>query len=453
MKINRYAFAFIFAVTSAAVFGQPTPKNPENQLKLDGVAAVVGDEIILDSDIERDFVQAQAQGIQVENQCEFLENILVDKILLTKAKEDTLVIVTNDEVDRQVDGTIQRFLTQGSEQQILEFFGYNTMPEFKQELRGIMRDQAYAQKKQGLITQDVDATPEEVRAFYEQYKNELPDIPEEVELSHIVVYPDIFPENEQKVVDQLNQYKKEIEEGASFATKAILYSQDPGSASNGGLINNVKRGQMVPEFDAVVFNLEEGEISEPFKTDFGYHIAMLEKRRGQEIDIRHILLPLTPTAEEIALTKQKMDSVVLEIEKGEMTFKEAALKYSVDKFTKYNGGKMMDQQTLEDRLERSKLQAKTLVAVTSLEEGGISDPFEDEFNRRPAIRIIKLEKSIPTHKINYETDYARLKNMTINNKKQEILMEWVEEQIPDTFITVDEEYKDCEFRLDWRKEK
>src|SRR5690606_34246284 len=189
----------------------------------------------------------------------------------------------------QVDGTIQRFLTQGSEKEILNFFGYNTMAEFKQELRGIMKDQAYSQEKQGLITRGIDATPEEVRMFYEQYKNELPDVPEEVELSHIVVYPDIFPENEQKVVDQLTQIKKEVEEGASFATKAILYSQDPGSSSNGGLMTKVTRGMMVPEFDAIIFNLQEGEISEPFKTDFGYHIAMMEKRRGQEVDVRHIL--------------------------------------------------------------------------------------------------------------------------------------------------------------------
>src|SRR5690606_36726705 len=139
------------------------------------------------------------------------------------------------------------------------------------------------------------------------------------------------PENEQKVVDELLTYKKEIEEGASFATKAILYSNDPGSSSNGGLIQNVKRGQMVPEFDAVVFNLQEGEISEPFKTEFGYHIAQLEKRRGQELDVRHILIQLKPTPEEIALTRLKLDSVILKIDAGEMTFKEAAFRYSVDK--------------------------------------------------------------------------------------------------------------------------
>src|SRR5690606_26969173 len=292
MKINIYVLAMFTTLVSSYAFAQPKQNNPSGQIKLDGVAAVVGEEVILDSDIERDYIQAKMQGYEVENECDFLENILVDKLLLTKAKEDTLVVVTNDLVDRQVDGTIQRFLTQGSEREILDYFGYNTMAEFKQDLRGIMRDQAYAQKKQELITMGMDATPEEVRNFYEQYKTELPDIPEEVSLSHIVMYPEIFPENEQKVVDELAQMKKEVEEGASFATKAILYSNDPGSASNGGLIQNVKRGQMVPEFDAVVFNLQEGEISEPFKTDFGYHIALIEKRKGQELDIRHILIQL-----------------------------------------------------------------------------------------------------------------------------------------------------------------
>src|SRR5690606_30491573 len=350
MKINIYLLLLIFSVSSIGVNAQPKQDNPLNQLKLDGVAAVVGDEIILDSDIERDYVQAKMQGYQVENECDFLENILIDKLLLTKAKEDTLVIVTNDLVERQVDNTIQRFLTQGSEREILDYFGYNTMPEFRQELRGIMRDQAYAQRKQELITQGLDATPEEVRLFYEKFKDELPDIPEEVELSHIVLAPEIFPENEQKVIDELMMHKSDVEQGSSFATKAILYSQDPGSSGNGGLIQNVKRGQMVPEFDAVVFNLQEGEISEPFKTDFGYHIALLEKRRGQELDVRHILIQLKPTAEELALTRQKADSIIFQIETGELTFKEAAFRYSIDKYTKFNAGKLMDQNTGEDKM-------------------------------------------------------------------------------------------------------
>lgn len=449
MQINKHFLSFLFVMTAMLVFAQPKPES--NQLKLDGVAAVVGNEIILDSDIERDYVQAKAQGFEIENQCEFLENILIDKVLLTKAKEDTLINITEDQVTRQVDGTVQRFLTQGSETEILKFFGYNTMPEFKQELRGIMKDQAYAQEKQTLITKGIDATPEEVRLFYEQYKDELPEVPEEVEISHIVVYPDIFPENEQKVIDQLATIKKEVEEGASFATKAILYSNDPGSSSNGGLMTKVTRGMMVPEFDAVIFNLQEGEISEPFKTDFGYHIAMMDKRRGQEVDVRHILIQLKPTPEEIAITKAKIDSLVMQVEKGELTFKEIASRYSVDKYTKFNAGKMTNNQTGEDRLERAKLPANTLTAISSLKEGDISETFEDEFDRRPVLRIVQLNRVVPTHKVNYETDYARLKNMTINTKRQDILMKWVGEQIPDTFIQVDEEYGDCEFKLNWDK--
>lgn len=449
MQINKHFLSFLFVMTAMLVFAQPKPDS--NQLKLDGVAAVVGNEIILDSDIERDYVQAKAQGFEIENQCEFLENILIDKVLLTKAKEDTLINITEDQVTRQVDGTVQRFLTQGSEAEILKFFGYNTMQEFKQELRGIMKDQAYAQEKQTLITKGIDATPEEVRLFYEQYKDELPEVPEEVEISHIVVYPDIFPENEQKVIDQLATIKKEVEEGASFATKAILYSNDPGSSSNGGLMTKVTRGMMVPEFDAVIFNLQEGEISEPFKTDFGYHIAMMDKRRGQEVDVRHILIQLKPTPEEIAITKAKIDSLVMQVEKGELTFKEIASRYSVDKYTKFNAGKMTNNQTGEDRLERAKLPANTLTAISSLKEGDISETFEDEFDRRPVLRIVQLNRVVPTHKVNYETDYARLKNMTINTKRQDILMKWVGEQIPDTFIQVDEEYGDCEFKLNWDK--
>src|SRR5690554_465985 len=441
----------ITGLVSINVWSQSTQNDPSNQFKIDGVAAVVGDEIILNSDVERDYIQALAQGFEIENRCDFMENILVEKLLLTKAKEDTLINITNDQVDRQVDATVQRFLMQGSEDEILTYFGFNTMPEFKQELRGIMRDQAYISEKQEMISRGLDATPEEVRLFYEQYHSELPEIPEEVSLSHIVIYPEISEENEQKVIDALKMHKKDIEEGSSFATKAILYSDDPGSSSNGGLITNVKRGQMVPEFDAVVFNLQEGQISEPFKTDFGYHIAMLEKRRGQELDVRHILMQLKPTPEEIELSKRKLDSIMIEVEKGEMTFKEAAFQFSVDKYTKFNGGRMMDAQTGEDKIEKSRLPANLLAELSRLNDGDISTAFEDEFNRQKVIRVIKLEETIPAHKINMETDYARLKNLTISTKRQEKVMEYVEEQILDTFININDEYADCEFRLDWKK--
>lgn len=441
----------ITGLVSINVWSQSTQNDPSNQFKIDGVAAVVGDEIILNSDVERDYIQALAQGFEIENRCDFMENILVEKLLLTKAKEDTLINITNDQVDRRVDATVQRFLMQGSEDEILTYFGFNTMPEFKQELRGIMRDQAYISEKQEMISRGLDATPEEVRLFYEQYHSELPEIPEEVSLSHIVIYPEISEENEQKVIDALKMHKKDIEEGSSFATKAILYSDDPGSSSNGGLITNVKRGQMVPEFDAVVFNLQEGQISEPFKTDFGYHIAMLEKRRGQELDVRHILMQLKPTPEEIELSKRKLDSIMIEVEKGNMTFKEAAFQFSVDKYTKFNGGRMMDAQTGEDKIEKSRLPANLLAELSRLNDGDISTAFEDEFNRQKVIRVIKLEETIPAHKINMETDYARLKNLTISTKRQEKVMEYVEEQILDTFININEEYADCEFRLDWKK--
>lgn len=451
MRNKIFAIALFITGIFQNLNAQPTD-NPLNQQKVDGVSAVVGNEVILNSDVERDYIRALASGYKVEGKCEFLENILIEKLLVAKAKEDTLIQITNDQIDKQIDQTVQRFLTQGSEKEILDFFGFNTMTEFRQDLKSIMKDQAYAEEKQRLVTKGLDATPEEVRMFYEKYKNELPDVPEEVSLSHIVIYPEIEPENEQKVIDDLKRIKKEVQDGASFATKAILYSDDPGSASGGGLIKNVKRGQMVPEFDAIVFNLEEGEISDPFKTDFGYHIAMLEKRRGQELDIRHILIQLKPTAQEIANSKLKMDSIVLKIEKGEMTFKEAAYRYSVDKYTKFNGGKMTDSQTGEDRMERSKLPQKTLSAISGLKPEEISSSFEDEFNNQSVIRVVKFDNDISAHKINFETDYARLRNLTINSKRQEVLMKWVRSQINDTFISVNKDYDNCDFRINWRKE-
>lgn len=450
MKIKSFLSLFTF-LFSVAAFAQPS-QDYSGQIKVDGVAAVVGEEVILDSDIERDYAAHLAQGGGTESKCDFMENILLEKMLVTQAKQDTLISVSDDMLAAQVDGTIQNFLTQGSEKDILEYFGYNTMTEFKQDLRGIMRNNNYAQTKQEFITEGTDATPEEVREFYEKYKDELPAVPDEVGLSHIAIYPEYSEATKQAAIDKLKEIKKDVEEGSSFSTKAILYSEDPGSASKGGEIKNVKRGQMVPEFDAVAFNLEEGEISEPFRTDFGYHIVQLDKRRGQELDLKHVLVRLKPNTEEIAEAKLKLDSIVNQIEKGEITFKEAAFKYSVDKYTKFNGGKITETRSGEDQLNREKLPPETAAAIAGLEVGDISQPFEDELSQQPVLRIIKLDATIPTHKMNMQTDYSRLKDFTINTKKQEVLMKYIEEHIPDTFINIGKDYSDCEFRMNWRKE-
>jgi len=421
--------------------------------KLDGIAAVIGDQIVLESDVERDFIQSQQQGLQVSNRCEFLNDILMEKMLIDRAKQDTLISVTNDEVTRALNGQISDFVQRGGgEESVLKFFGFRTMAEMKNEMKYIVEDNIFSRRKREMIVTGLDATPEEVRTFFEKNKTELPDVKEEITLSHIIMYPEVSEENEQKIVDELKGIKKEIEEGSSFATKAILYSEDPGSANNGGQYLKVTRGKMVKEFDAVAFNLEEGEISDPFKTDFGYHIIQLDKRRGQELDLRHILITLKPTEEELSKSVEKLDSIRVLINDGKMTFKDAAVRFSNDKFTKYNEGNLTNNQNGEDRFEKINLPLAEFSAVTGLNEGDLTQVFNDDYENKKVVRLIRVNKIYPEHKVNYEDDYYRIKQFAIRFKEQDVLVDWVKKQIPDSFIKIGDDYKSCEFPINWENE-
>lgn len=452
MKFKSSMMLLIATLLTVNTFAQTAKSTPQRLAKVDGIAAVVGDQIVLESDVDRDYLMSKQQGMQVENKCDFLNDIMLDKMLVDRAKQDTLIKVTQDEVTRQLNGQIEGWIAQaGGEKQILDYFGFRTMAEMKNETKYIVEDNIYARQKREMVVKGADATPEEVRLFFEKHQGELPDVKDELSISHIVMYPQISEENQQKIIDQLKEIKKEIEEGASFATKAILYSEDPGSSSNGGEYKKVSRGKMVKEFDAVAFNLQEGEISDPFKTDFGYHIIKLEKRRGQELDLRHILITLKPTEEEIKTANNKLDSIRVLINDGKMTFKDAALRFSDDKYTKFNSGNIMNQNSGDDRFEKMALPLSMFTAVATLNEGDISQVFEDDFDNRKALRILKINKFYPEHKINYEDDYYRIQKFAVQDKERTLLMDWVKRQVGDAYVKIGKEYQSCEFPIDWEK--
>lgn len=419
--------------------------------KIDGVAAVVGNEVILESDIQRDFILAQQQGMEMTDKCAFVNNMLVQKMVLHHAKIDTLVAVSNERARDRALQVLEDFKKRGSEDEILAVYGVKTMAELQNELEILVKDNQLIEKKRDLIEKGVDASPVEVKDFFNTYEKELPQLKEEVEMSHIVIHPSITQAHKDEIIKKLLDMKKEIQEGASFATKAILYSEDPGSKDNGGLYENIKRGTFVPEFDAVAFNLEEGEISDPVETKFGFHLIQLEKRKGQAIDVRHILITAEPTAEEMTEARHLIDSIKTQIAEGKLSFKEAAKRYSVDKYTRYNGGKLVNNQNGETKFERSSLPTKQVYAIAGLNAGDISEPFETEYERTKALEILRLDNIIPSHKLALDTDYTRIKNMTIQQKKQEKLFEWIRENLSDTFVKIHKDYQDCDFEFNWVK--
>ena len=243
MNLRGLMVLFLTTLFTVSAIAQTSTRK-----KLDGIAAVIGDQIVLESDVERDFILTKEQGSDVSDRCEFLNDILLEKMLVDRAKQDTLITVTQDEVNRTLNAQIEDFKQRaGGEENVLKFFGFRTMAELKNEMRYIVEDNIFSRRKREMLVSGLDATPEEVRVFFEKNSSELPDVKEEVTLSHIILYPEVSAENEQKIIDELNEIKKEVEEGASFATKAILYSEDPGSANNGGQYLKVSRGKMVKE--------------------------------------------------------------------------------------------------------------------------------------------------------------------------------------------------------------
>ncbi len=313
-----------------------------SRIKVDGVSSVVGDYVILESDIDKTLIEMKSQGISTQgiSRCQLLGKLMEDKLYAHHAVQDSLEISV-EEIYSTVDQIIDNFTQQlGSIEKVLEFYNKSDESSFRQEIFEINRIQKLSSMMQANIVEDVEVTPEEVRLFFESIpKNELPTFGTELEISQIVIEPEVSEAEQNRITNQLKIFREDIlERGSSFASKAILYSQDPGSRSTGGKYTlHRKRPRMVKEFRDEAFSLEEGEISEPFKSDFGWHILKVDKIRGQEVDVRHILLTPKIEPNQLQDAKKKLDTLRKRLINEEITFPDAALLFSDEKETKFNG--------------------------------------------------------------------------------------------------------------------
>lgn len=419
---------------------------------VDGIAAVIGDEIVLESDIAEQMVYAQQQGMKVGGKCEFMENIVNNKLLIYEAKRDTLIENRSAAIKEMADNKYQQILGQfPDEKTMLEAYKFRTSYEMKNAIEKIDTDQYYGQQKYARVTQKVDVTPNEVTDFYNTFKYQLPSVKDEVSISQIMMYPKLTEEHKDEIKSRLLKIKQDILNGESFEQMARIYSEDPGSASNGGLYKNVPKGRMVKPFEAAALNLQEGEISDPVETDFGYHIIQLVRKSGKMYDARHILLKAEPNAEEIRAAREELNSIKAQIEEGKITFKEAAFKYSDDKNTKFNAGRILSQDG-SDKLEKIDLTPTVAYQIAGLNQNDITDVYEDENNQKKSLVILQVNEIIPAHQLALETDYERIKNLALDRKKGEAVQKWVNEKLPETFISIDNRYSDCSFKTNWNKE-
>ena len=451
---KNFRFFFILSFLVMSFSGALLKAQIKQGQLVDGIAAVIGNEIVLESDIEEYVNISKQQGTPVGDKCEILESIIHNKLLLYHAKKDTLIQNRSKELRADADSRYQQMLSGfPSEKDMLTAYKFRTAYELKAAIEKLSSDQYYQGEKYKLITKGVDITPSEVSAFYDMYKTQLPQVNDEVKLSRIIMYPKLTDAHKQEIIDKLKKIKAAILGGESFENQARIYSEDPGSAANGGVINNVAKGMMVKPFEAAALNLQEGEISDPIETEYGYHIIQLVKKAGKIYDVKHILITSTPNAGEIATAKKEMEKVKAEIKDGKITFKEAALKYSDDKSTKFNAGVMTGQDG-SDNLEKTKLDPVDAYQIAGLNKGDITDPYEIEEgqSKKKAMEIIQIDEIVPAHVLDITTDYERIKSIALNQKKGNIVDKWIKSKLPDTFISINNRYKDCKFKTDWTRE-
>lgn len=429
----------------------------QQKIKIDGLAAVVGDFIILDSDIDKTLIDLQSQGVATDNldKCSLLGKLMEDKLYAHHAEQDSLEI-DNQQIFNYVDQTIDYFISQlGDIDKVLEFYKKEDEQTFRQELFEINKVNQLSQKMQSKIVDEIEITPEEVKQFFNNIpRYDLPIFGAELEISQIVVKPEVSETEKNKVIDRLESIRDDVViNGSSFATKAILYSQDPGSRSTGGKYTlNRNRPQMVKEFRDVAYRLKENEVSEPFETEFGWHIVKVDRIRGQEVDVRHILLTPEISPDAMAEAKKKVDLIRKRVVDGELTFQEAAKSFSDEKSTKNNGGVLINPTTGDTRFELTKIDPVLYNQIQRLGDNEISSPLlEQDRQGNQSYKLIMVSDRFDEHVADYSKDFIKIKELALKEKQLNAIQKWMNEKIIDTYISVNDQNKQCNFANKWLK--
>ena len=433
-------------------------KNQVNKFqkqKIDGIIATVGDYIILDSDIDKSYLELSSQGNSVKDitRCQMLGKLLEDKLYAHQAVQDS-IIVKDEEVKEKLNDQVNYMVEQlGSMEKVVQYFKKNSEEEFRNELFDIIKMNKLGAEMQKKIIDAVEITPEETRNFFKAIpQSDLPVLGAEMEVAQIVVTPKITEEEKQRVINRLKEIKAEVLAGASFKTRAVIYSDDRGSASNGGFYKINRKTQFVKEFKDVAFSLGEGEISEPFETEFGYHIIMVEKIKGQEVELRHILMMPKVSDKALKEAKEKIILIKKRIENGEITFAEAARTMSDEKETRANGGTLINPKTQDTHFELTKMDPSLYSEVSNLKNGAITPAILDDDPRTgKKYKIITVTNRIDEHVADYAKDYIKIKDLALKEKQIKAIAKWSDEKIKETYIKINGEYKDCIFTNNWLK--
>ena len=447
--MKRILLSVIAIVFAAAAFAQP------QKVVADKIVAIVGDKIILKSDIDNYLADMQRQGVEVPNnaRCVILEQSMASKALVLQAEKDSLP-VTDEEIDQVIDNKIRYFINAyGGQDKLVEIAG-KTIYQLKQDFKEGVRDQKLSEAMRAKIVDGIKITPKETQEYFNKIpKDSLPFYESEMEIAQIVILPKASRDAEEYVIEQLKSYKQQVESGKKdFKTLASIYSADKGTEQAGGKLEiNRNQKDFDPTWLAKAFSLkEEGQVSNPFKTRFGWHIIQLVSRAGDDAVVRHILLIPQVTETEITAATEKLDSIRAQLIAGTIKFGEAVLKYSEDESTKYAAGAISSKETGSPYLTIDQLDAAMVAMLKTLRVGQYSQPvkYTDERGKE-GVRIVYLKNKSEPHRENLKDDYSRISQKALEEKKSNALEHWFNTKISSYYIMVDDEFKGCDEMKKW----
>lgn len=434
-------------------------QNTGNGVVVDKVIAIVGQNMIKQSELEGALLQQKMNSkLIIEDEfatkCDLLEGMLINKLMLHQAEVDSIE-VTDDEVNREMDNRIRYMISAYGSQENLERQMRKSLSEIKDYFKDVIRDNIMISQIEQKLTGTLSVTPQEVVDFYNSIpKDSLPTIEQEYEFSQIVKIPQISEEEKESVKARLNDYRERILKGTKFSTIATLYSEDPASAKKGGELGFFSRGDMVGEFENAAFALQDGEISPIIETKYGFHIIQMIERRGNQVNCRHILLQPKVTSQQLGEAYKELEEIKEEIDKGEITFEEAIVKYSDDPskvnqgliVNPYNASAIFTKDVINETMSNIEK-----VDFNAMKQGEITKPVKFKTELSEAYRLIKVNRKTDAHKVDLTLDYDKVQASALDNKKTEIIKEWANKRLKKTYVKIDADYQSCDFKLNWTK--
>lgn len=465
MKIKIILFLTIFSISFSTysqeiIVDKPVAKDSvrkNNKKKIDGIVAQIGEFIILDSDIDLNYIEMQSSGIDTKSMSRgrMLSMLMEDKLFAHQAQLDSTIVVKDSEVRSDMEDKIATILEQFNDdtEKMVKFYNKKNLDEFRTFFFEVLKNGKLSKAMQSKITEDLEITPEEVRTFFKKMKDDdLPNFSAEVEVAQILLVPQVTSEEKQRIVKKLKELKEEVLNGASFRSRAVLYSDDRGSSADGGFYKITKKTGFVKEFKDVAFSLNEGEISEPFETEFGFHIIQLEKIKGQELELRHILMMPKVSDKDLKDTREKALLIKKRIADKELTFEEAAKQFSDEKETKNNGGILINPRTLDTKFELTKMDPSLYRQINGLKQGEISNPILDDDPRLgKRYKLLCITNRIEEHKADYSKDYTKIRELALTEKKIQAIQKWKKEKIEETYVKINGDYYQYEYDDNWKK--